>query len=77
MHQLFTDSGFKVGLLSTIENKIGTSVLAATHTTPDPLNLSKLLSEMLSEGCDYVFMEVSSHAIDQFRWLVYNLPVEF
>ncbi len=67
LHQLFTDSGFKVGLLSTIENKIGAKVLAATHTTPDPLNLSKLLSEMLSEGCDYVFMEVSSHAIDQFR----------
>ena len=67
LHQLFTDNGFKVGLLSTIENKIGQRILAATHTTPDPLSLSKLLNEMLDEGCDYAFMEVSSHAIDQFR----------
>ncbi|MBZ0241764.1 MAG: UDP-N-acetylmuramoyl-L-alanyl-D-glutamate--2,6-diaminopimelate ligase, partial [Bacteroidales bacterium] len=67
LHQLFTDKGFKVGLLSTIENKIGQKILSATHTTPDSLSLNKLLNEMVSEGCDYAFMEVSSHAIDQFR----------
>lgn len=67
LHQLFTDNGFKVGLLSTIENKIGQEILAATHTTPDPVSLSKLLNEMVDEGCDYAFIEVSSHAIDQFR----------
>ncbi|MDY0076732.1 MAG: UDP-N-acetylmuramoyl-L-alanyl-D-glutamate--2,6-diaminopimelate ligase [Bacteroidales bacterium] len=67
LHQLFTDNGFKVGLLSTIENKIGQNILSATHTTPDSVSLNKLLSEMVSQGCDYAFIEVSSHAIDQFR----------
>lgn len=67
LHQLFTYKGFKAGLFSTIENKIGQKSLAATHTTPDPVRLNALLSDMVNEGCDYAFMEVSSHAIDQFR----------
>lgn len=67
LHKLFTRLGYKVGLLSTIENKIGEEAVPATHTTPDPIALNKLLSIMVNAGCDYAFMEVSSHAIHQQR----------
>lgn len=67
LHRLFSDMGYKTGLLSTIENKIGSTVLGATHTTPDAVALNALLSEMAEAGCDYAFMEVSSHAIWQSR----------
>ncbi len=67
LHQLFTKMGYKVGLLSTVENRIGEQVLPATHTTPDAVSLNRLMSEMVATGCTYVFMEVSSHAVDQRR----------
>jgi UDP-N-acetylmuramoyl-L-alanyl-D-glutamate--2,6-diaminopimelate ligase len=67
LHDLFTGLGYKVGLFSTVCNKIGNKILPATHTTPDPVKLNSLLREMVEEGCSYVFMEVSSHAIDQKR----------
>ncbi|MFT5385475.1 MAG: UDP-N-acetylmuramoyl-L-alanyl-D-glutamate--2,6-diaminopimelate ligase [Saprospiraceae bacterium] len=67
LHQLFTTMGYKVGLLSTVENKIGEKVLPSEFTTPDAISLNALLAEMKNAGCDYVFMEVSSHAIEQRR----------
>tara|TARA_Y100001968_G_scaffold330494_1_gene382528 strand:+ start:274 stop:1734 length:1461 start_codon:yes stop_codon:yes gene_type:complete len=67
LHQLFSDLGYPTGLLSTIENKIGTRSLKSTHTTGDALQINKLLSEMVLAGCEYCFMEVSSHAIHQNR----------
>ena len=67
LHELFTGAGYKVGLLSTIINKIGATEVEATHTTPDAVQINKLLGEMVVAGCEYAFMEVSSHAIDQER----------
>ncbi|MGN6397643.1 MAG: UDP-N-acetylmuramoyl-L-alanyl-D-glutamate--2,6-diaminopimelate ligase [Mucilaginibacter sp.] len=67
LYKLFRDMGYKCGLLSTVENQINGKVTAATHTTPDPVVLNSLLHDMVEEGCDYCFMEVSSHAIDQHR----------
>ncbi|TJZ50802.1 UDP-N-acetylmuramoyl-L-alanyl-D-glutamate--2,6-diaminopimelate ligase [Sphingobacterium olei] len=67
LFNLFRYLGYQVGLLSTVENKIGDRIIPATHTTPDPVALNKLLSDMVDEGCDYCFMEVSSHAVVQQR----------
>lgn len=67
LFNLFTELGYKCGLISTVQNQIGTEIIPATHTTPDSVNLSKLLARMVEEECDYVFMEVSSHALDQHR----------
>ena len=67
LYNLFTNLGYKVGLLSTVHNKIGDRTILATHTTPDALTINSLLQEMVAEGCEYVFMEVSSHAIHQNR----------
>ena len=67
LHQLFTLLNNKVGMLSTIENKILDKVIPSTHTTPDPLQINYLLHEMIEKGCDYCFMEVSSHALTQGR----------
>ena len=67
LFNLFTKLGFHVGLLSTVQNQIGDRVVEATHTTPDPISLNFLLKEMVEDGCDYCFMEVSSHAIVQQR----------
>lgn len=67
LFRLFMAMGFKTGMLSTIENRINESLLASTHTTPDAVSLNKMLFEMLEAGCEYVFMEVSSHAIHQNR----------
>ncbi|MDR1878962.1 MAG: UDP-N-acetylmuramoyl-L-alanyl-D-glutamate--2,6-diaminopimelate ligase [Bacteroidales bacterium] len=64
---LFSDLGFKTGLLSTIENKIGQTSISSTHTTADAIQINRLLSQMAEEGCSYCFMEVSSHAIVQQR----------
>ncbi|MFZ1750798.1 MAG: UDP-N-acetylmuramoyl-L-alanyl-D-glutamate--2,6-diaminopimelate ligase [Saprospiraceae bacterium] len=67
LFQLFTQLGYKCGLISTVENKIGHQVIPATHTTPDVVRLHQLLAEMRDQHCEYVFMEVSSHAVDQKR----------
>ncbi len=60
-------SGKKVGLIGTIQNVIGDVVLQAKYTTPDPAELHLIFSRMLSAGCEYVVMEVSSQALDQYR----------
>ena len=67
LFNLFRSLGYKVGLLSTVSNRIGDHEIKATHTTPDQIQLNALLDEMVEEGCDYCFMEVSSHAIVQHR----------
>lgn len=67
LHRLFRQSGMHVGLLSTIVNKIDEAEIAATHTTPDALQLNQLLRQMVDAGCQYAFMEVSSHALVQNR----------
>lgn len=69
LHQLFTKMGYGVGLLSTVENKIGNTVLPATHTTPDSVTINRLLRAMVDAGLTHCFMEVSSHGIDQNRTL--------
>lgn len=67
LYKLFSSLGRQVGLLSTVENKIGNTTFSATHTTPDPVQLNELLAKMVNEKCTEAFMEVSSHAIDQDR----------
>lgn len=67
LYKLFTALGRPSGLLSTVENRIMNDVVTATHTTPDPIQLNELLRRMADAGCTHVFMEVSSHAIDQDR----------
>ena len=65
--KLFTALGYKCGLISTVQNQIGDEILSATHTTPDAISLNAMLKRMVSAGCQYVFMECSSHAIHQHR----------
>ena len=65
--KLFTALGYKSGLVSTVQNQIGDTVIAATHTTPDAVSINALLKQMVDEGCVFVFMECSSHAIHQGR----------
>ena len=67
LYKLFTSLGYTCGLLSTVENQIGNKVVPATHTTPDAISLNALLKQMMEEGCTHVFMESSSHAIQQHR----------
>lgn len=67
LYKMFISLGYKVGLLSTVENRVNEKVIPATHTTPDPIQLNKLLSQMVFEECEYCFMEVSSHAVVQHR----------
>jgi UDP-N-acetylmuramoyl-L-alanyl-D-glutamate--2,6-diaminopimelate ligase len=67
LFKLFVELGYKVGLISTVQNQINDEIIPATHTTPDPLALNELLDRMVSEGCGYCFMEVSSHAVVQHR----------
>ena len=67
LHQMFRMLGYHVGLLSTIVNKIDETEIASTHTTPDALELNELLCKMVDAGCEYAFMEVSSHSIVQNR----------
>ena len=65
--KLFSGLGYKCGLISTIQNKIGNEIIVATHTTPDAISINALLKQMVDAGCTYVFMECSSHAIHQHR----------
>lgn len=67
LYQLFKKAGFKVGLLSTVKIMVDDTEYKATHTTPDSLTINKYLSEMVSKGVDFCFMEVSSHGIHQKR----------
>lgn len=67
LYHLFKGLGFKTGLLSTIENRIGDEKVASTHTTADSIQINKNLAKMIESGCHYCFMELSSHAIDQER----------
>jgi UDP-N-acetylmuramoyl-L-alanyl-D-glutamate--2,6-diaminopimelate ligase len=67
LFKLFTSLGYKCGLISTVQNQLGDKVLPSTHTTPDPLSLNQLLSNMYEQNCTHVFMEVSSHALHQHR----------
>jgi UDP-N-acetylmuramoyl-L-alanyl-D-glutamate--2,6-diaminopimelate ligase len=67
LYNLFRQLGHKAGLLSTVCNYIDDEMLPATHTTPDPVSLHGLLAQMVEAGCEYAFMEVSSHAIEQKR----------
>jgi len=67
LYRMFTEFGHKAGLLSTVRNMVGQKETEATHTTPDALTIQKLMSEMVADGCNYAFMEVSSHSIDQKR----------
>jgi UDP-N-acetylmuramoyl-L-alanyl-D-glutamate--2,6-diaminopimelate ligase len=67
LYKVFSKMGYKCGLISTVQNHIGDTVIPSTHTTPDAINLQALLKEMVDAGCSHVFMEVSSHAVHQHR----------
>ncbi|GHT04979.1 UDP-N-acetylmuramoyl-L-alanyl-D-glutamate--2,6-diaminopimelate ligase [Bacteroidia bacterium] len=67
LYTMFRKLGYKAGLLSTVCNYIDGKEIPATHTTPDAIELNGLLAQMVAEGCDYAFMEVSSHAVVQKR----------
>jgi len=67
LYELGESLGYPCGLISTINVKIRDRSIAATHTTPDIINLYGYLDSMVKAGCNYVFMEVSSHALDQDR----------
>ena len=67
LYDLYTNMGYQAGLISTVVNKVCDRDIPATHTTPNPIELNRLLSEMVDEGVSHCFMEVSSHAIHQKR----------
>ncbi len=67
LYDLFLTLGYKVGLISTIENKVNKRSIPSTHTTPDAGAINLLIQQMVEDGCDYAFMEVSSHAVAQRR----------
>jgi UDP-N-acetylmuramoyl-L-alanyl-D-glutamate--2,6-diaminopimelate ligase len=67
LYRLFTEAGYNCGLLSTIENIVNREVIPSTHTTPDPIELNTLLQQMVDKGCEFAFMEVSSHSVAQDR----------
>ncbi len=77
LFELFRSLGYKCGLISTVKYVIDQEVHESTHTTPDIINLYSLISQMRDQGCSYIFMEVSSHAIDQDRiaGLKYDIAV--
>jgi UDP-N-acetylmuramoyl-L-alanyl-D-glutamate--2,6-diaminopimelate ligase len=67
LYKITTALGYKAGLIGTVENIIAGEVFPTNHTTPGSIELNKLLKKMVQAGCEYVFMEVSSHALDQKR----------
>ena len=67
LYEMFRKMGHKVGLLSTVCNYIDGEAIPTDHTTPDPVTLHSLMARMVEAGCEYAFMEVSSHSIDQKR----------
>jgi UDP-N-acetylmuramoyl-L-alanyl-D-glutamate--2,6-diaminopimelate ligase len=76
-YRLFRELGYKCGLLSTVQNEIDGSVIPATHTTPDAVQINAMLAKMVEAGCTHCFMEASSHAIHQnrVRSLDFNVAV--
>lgn len=71
---IIESKGYKTGLIGTIQNIVGDKIIEAVNTTPDAYGLNELFAQMRDEGCDYVIMECSSHALDQKR--IYNLAFE-
>ena len=67
LFDVFTNLGYPSALLSTVEIRIGEEIIPATHTTPDVITINKILAEAVEKGCEYAFMEVSSHGIAQNR----------
>ena len=67
IYEMFMAMGYKAGLISTVIYRIGQRSIASTHTTPDAIRLNQMMRQMVDEGCDYCFMEVSSHAAAQHR----------
>jgi len=67
LHQLFSKLGYKAGMIGTVVNKINAKSYEAIRTTPDAVSLNKLMREMVDEGCQYCFMEVSSHSVCEKR----------
>lgn len=67
LYEMAKFEGYKAGLISTVCNYIQDQAIPTTHTTPDPITLNALLADMVEAGCDYAFMEVSSHAAHQHR----------
>ena len=67
LFRLFRKLGYRCGLISTVQNQIDEEVIPSTHTTPDAINLNKLLAQMVAAGCTHAFMEVSSHSVVQHR----------
>lgn len=67
LHHLFLELGYKAGMIGTITNKINNESFEADRTTPDSVTLNKLLSDMVNAGCEYCFMEVSSHSVSEKR----------
>jgi UDP-N-acetylmuramoyl-L-alanyl-D-glutamate--2,6-diaminopimelate ligase len=67
LFKLFSNLGYKCGLVSTVQNQVASEIIPATHTTPDAISLNSLLRQMVDAGCSHVFMECSSHAIHQHR----------
>lgn len=67
LYKLFKKLGYKAGLLSTVENYVDDEVFPTSNTTPDPLTINSLMAQMVEKGCQYCFMEVSSHSVVQKR----------
>jgi UDP-N-acetylmuramoyl-L-alanyl-D-glutamate--2,6-diaminopimelate ligase len=67
LYRLMENLGYKSGLLSTVRNLVHQLEIPSTHTTPDPIQINRLMRQMVDSGCEYCFMEVSSHAVDQNR----------
>lgn len=75
LYSLFKELGYKVGLLSTIKDMVDDEIIPTEHTTPDTITIHYLMSKMVDKGCEYCFMEASSHAIDQDRISGINFDV--
>ena len=67
LFQLFQDLGYRVGLISTVNNRVNDQITETSLTTPDAITINALLDSMVKEGCTHCFMEASSHAIVQER----------
>ncbi|WP_413511644.1 UDP-N-acetylmuramoyl-L-alanyl-D-glutamate--2,6-diaminopimelate ligase [Myroides odoratus] len=67
LYEMFTSLGYKVGLLSTVNIRVGSTRYETSHTTPDSIKINAYLNQMAEEGCEYCFMEVSSHGVVQHR----------